>query len=776
MAVPDHNTAGPESAPDNKRVGSRGFRSAAALEHRKDDLLGRAAFATALARGLLAWKEQESLVVALTGEWGTGKSSVKNFVLEELAEAAEEVRPDVLEFNPWLWSGHESVGNAFLREVGTALGSQKEEEQNKRIAAAWKSYAARLVAGAYFAETIGLATVQLGLAVSIGAIIAAEVVPHFKIVGVSIAIASLVLTLVLRRGGKLAELIASSFDARAKLAQQTTAEARETLKVELGKRQRPLLIVMDDVDRLSAREIALVFQLVKASADLPNIIYFLLYQRDLVERSLEQVAPNSGAGHGRAFLEKIVQVSFTIPKLDRNRLESIITTGLNEILADPAMDRHFDQSRWTRIYLNIVRSYLGNVRDVHRFLNTLDFHAGVFRGPDSLEVNPIDLIAIEVIRVFEPDVYSRIANLKGLLTGDDISIRLEDKPSEENKSLIRAVIEAAREERKDQVRSLLFQLFPRSRPFLGEGATTDDDDTWLRDLRVCHPDVFDRYFHFAILEGDLSRAELDRLLALTGDADAFAKALNALNDRHLLVTAIDRLESFKLEIPADNSGAVAEALFNVGDLLPDTELRFAMSPDQLAARIIHFTVRRLPTGAARKEHLARAFARATRMGLSIFYLTWLDPGRREKSERSEQILSAAEFDEIKAIAMARLTQPEVRSVLASERRLGWILYRWSEYAGNTAARAYVAELTRTPEGALQFVTAMTRRVTSSGMERFSIPTVTWDIDRKDLTTFIDIPSLATQLAALDESKLDTRERNAVQAFKRVLSGNSDLAE
>jgi hypothetical protein len=68
--------------------------------------------------------------------------------------------------------------------------------------------------------------------------------------------------------------------------------------------KKPILIVMDDVDRLSIDEVMLLFQLVKASADFPNMVYLLLFQRDIVEKSLQDGAPTSA----REFLEKIVQV------------------------------------------------------------------------------------------------------------------------------------------------------------------------------------------------------------------------------------------------------------------------------------------------------------------------------------------------------------------------------------------------------------------------------------------------------------------------------------
>ena len=54
----------------------------------------------------------------------------------------------------------------------------------------------------------------------------------------------------------------------------------------------------------------MVFQLVKANAEFPNVVFLLLFQRDLVEDKL-----NDGKQTGRDYLEKIIQVPFDIPKI-----------------------------------------------------------------------------------------------------------------------------------------------------------------------------------------------------------------------------------------------------------------------------------------------------------------------------------------------------------------------------------------------------------------------------------------------------------------------------
>jgi predicted KAP-like P-loop ATPase len=87
---------------------------------KRQDVLGRAKFAEQLASDLQTWDGNDSLVVALYGAWGSGKTSVKNMVLEANRRKRVTQLP-VIEFNPWQLSGTGNIPSAFFRELGIAL-------------------------------------------------------------------------------------------------------------------------------------------------------------------------------------------------------------------------------------------------------------------------------------------------------------------------------------------------------------------------------------------------------------------------------------------------------------------------------------------------------------------------------------------------------------------------------------------------------------------------------------------------------------------------------
>src|ERR1700686_1735214 len=97
------------------------------------DRLNRAQFAKTLAKALTNWKQQSSLVVGLYGDWGSGKSSLKNMALEYIQQ--DSPKRTIVEFNPWQVSNYDKIAETFFHEVGTALGAgqiAEDAEAGKR--------------------------------------------------------------------------------------------------------------------------------------------------------------------------------------------------------------------------------------------------------------------------------------------------------------------------------------------------------------------------------------------------------------------------------------------------------------------------------------------------------------------------------------------------------------------------------------------------------------------------------------------------------------------
>lgn len=81
-----------------------------------DDLLGRTAFAQRIADQALAVGVPTGLVLAITGPWGSGKSSTMALVDEALGDRAISLR-----FNPWWFTAGDSLVVRFFAELSTQI-------------------------------------------------------------------------------------------------------------------------------------------------------------------------------------------------------------------------------------------------------------------------------------------------------------------------------------------------------------------------------------------------------------------------------------------------------------------------------------------------------------------------------------------------------------------------------------------------------------------------------------------------------------------------------
>jgi len=174
---------------------------------------------------------------------------------------------------------------------------------------------------------------------------------------------------------------------------------KKSIADQLRAKGKQIVVIIDDIDRLTSEEIRDLFRTVKAVGDFPYITYLMAFDKGVVTMALEgmQGIP------GDQYLEKIVQAPFELPLPDKESLRRLFTEQLEEILA-VANGVPIDTDYWRTIYFDGIESYIRTPRDVVVLINALAVTYPAVSG----EVNPVDFIAIETLRVFEPDVYDII--------------------------------------------------------------------------------------------------------------------------------------------------------------------------------------------------------------------------------------------------------------------------------------------------------------------------------------------------------------------------------
>lgn len=740
---------------DSQQTAQHFFSADRPISRRDEDQLYRRKFAEELARAVRGWKGNDSLVIALYGPWGSGKSSIKNMVIDALRSIPDSAT--VVDFNPWQVANRAQLSEAFFDEIGIAIGKgavASRKDRSKRVKN-WKRYTARLKSSG---ELLSLLSALIRWIFVIGAVaILGSTISSLRPFATGFGIICLLAAL-LTKSAKITEQIAAFLEPGAE--KEPLEETKANVQGELSKLSAPIVVMVDDLDRLTPTELLEMLQLVKANGDFPNLIYLLLCDRPTVERNIQDATK---AVSGREYLEKIVQVVFDVPLLDRKRLQQILFNGLDALIADKAVSKHFNQTRWGNIFVGGLQHYFGTLRQVNRFLSTLSFHVTLFKSEGAFEVNVIDLIALETLRVYEPDLYLALRKNKKLLTDvTDFGRGQRDKERQEINALLKGVPDS----RADAVREITKHLFPPVEWALGGSHYGAEwAERYSRELRVCSEDMFDRYFHFVLPPGDLSQATMERLMAATADREALRLELDALASRGLLELAVDRLEPYKQQVPFKHAVPFVTALFDIGDRLSSERAGMFEIPSAMhARRIIYWFLKQEKDPVQRGSVLRDAIEKTDGVNIPVGFISLIEPNPKDDNMK-EEFVPAPVLQDLKTLCVRKIKSALNAGSFPAD--LLSVLYRWQEWAGPDEPAKYCQSLIQSDEGLLRFLRALTVCARSHGMTDYVI-SQHWYMRRRDVEAFVPFDAIESRVNGLPgRMALSQEDERALRAFNEA---------
>lgn len=495
------------------------------------DRLGRAQAAEHFATSVLRLDASEGLVVGVLGPWGSGKTSFMNLA----RPAFESSTVTVLDFNPWMFSGAEQLVQSFFSELSAQLKLKPD------LAEVGKSLEAY---GDIFSNLTWLPVIG----------------PWIE------------------RGQDLAKLVGGVLQRK----KEGVAGQRAKVDIALRELQHPIVVVLDDIDRLNTSEIRDIFRLVRLTANFPNIIYVLAFDRKRVEDALsEHGIP------GRAYLEKILQIGFDLPTIPDHVLNQQVFDGLNAELDGVEVTGKLDQNLWPDVYMEIVRPLISNMRDVRRYVAAV---GGTVRALDG-QIALADVLGLEAVRVFLPDVFHRLPTaVAALTTPSDGSYGARDGQGH-LKEEVHALIDCAGA-KAPVVKALIERLFiAAQRHINGMHYGGEWSRQWLRERRIAHADILRLYLERVAGEGLLAFNQAEIAWGLITDSDAFSAHLRAL-DRDQVVDTIASLEAYEDEVTPDRVLPGVVALLNMLPTLPERERgMFGLGTQITVGRVVYRLIR-----------------------------------------------------------------------------------------------------------------------------------------------------------------------------------------
>jgi predicted KAP-like P-loop ATPase len=515
------------------------------IEKPEDDRLRRNDMAKHIAEEIRGLDTSEGYVVAIMGPWGSGKTSLVNLIKNHLD--ADVPKVEVLDFNPWMFSGAEQLVHAFFAEMAAQLRLKRGPFE--KLADDFDTYGDLLspltaipFLGAWLDRVRG----------------AGKALKKFK-------------------------------DDR----KESVTAKRGVLAKKLGELEQPIVVVVDDIDRLNTTEIRDMFKLVRLTANFPNVVYLLAFDRRRVEDALGEQGVD-----GRSFLEKIVQHPIDIPSIPEQVMYRQIAEGLDKALNSLSDDISLDTNRWYDIFPEIVRPLVRNMRDVRRYTDAVRGTTRALLG----RVELADLLALEAIRVFMPDTFCLIGESQVALTAPAPPIGSREYADAESKAAIEALVASA-EPRRDIIKQLIDRVFPAADRHVGRmNYSADWQNNWLKARRMAHPDILRMYLERTENEGILAFDDAEHAFSILDDQAALDAFLHSIDvDRQTDVVAA--LEVYEGDYPTEAIAPAVTVLLNLLPELPEpkTQTMWSMDTRLIVTRVVLRLLRQLDSPEEVKE-------------------------------------------------------------------------------------------------------------------------------------------------------------------------------
>ncbi len=334
-----------------------------------EDKLDRAGFARSVVSALSRVSVQSGFVVSIEGAWGSGKTSTLALV-EALLGQVSTKRPIVVRFNPWLVGDRDALLRHFLATIASAIAMGDKSLDAKKAAKELNTYA--------------------------------KVFDFVKLVPGAEPWASLVKSVI--------EAAGNATEAVADYKTPDIEERKRKVESALRTYDRPVVVFVDDIDRLFPHEVFEMVRIIKAVGELPNVGYLLAWDATYVKSALDTL----GLPKPATYLDKIVQVRLPLPSLSNSAREQLMNDSLDQ-LEPEALKSHFpsDGERLSELYFSGLRELLEQPRDFVRLFNTVGVLEPSLRG----ELALADLVGYAALLVKAPEVAELLRRQPRLFVG-----------------------------------------------------------------------------------------------------------------------------------------------------------------------------------------------------------------------------------------------------------------------------------------------------------------------------------------------------------------------
>lgn len=423
------------------------------IEKSSEDVLNRNGLANKIAEKIRNTANPDSsFAIGITSEWGWGKTSFLNLIKNNL----DDEKRIVVDFNPWLNNDEKAIVRSFFEEL-----SSKLKKYNKELSGDLRTYSEMLN----------------------------SISPN--------------------DGTKILNSILSILYKDSDLRQQF-----DSINNAIKSSGLQIVIFVDDLDRLYESEILEVLRLIRNSASFSNTVFIVAYDRNYLISAIKK----ANEYHPEFFMEKIFQTEIALPAFENyiltDKLQQLINPYLNENDKEDLKNILVDSIQKGSLYNDNYFSFhlLTNLRDVNRFVNSFIISYEALKDESVL----LDLLNIELLRIKFLGVYNLLANnhspyLEAKYIRNTSFLTLAKKKDKDDKELDKTILEEYLEKGYSNVGIQENQITTVLKYVRCVFHTYDIYSTpHTKLLSISNPISVDRYFHYNLLNSNLSEIEFSK--------------------------------------------------------------------------------------------------------------------------------------------------------------------------------------------------------------------------------------------------------------------------
>ena len=465
------------------------------------DRLTRENFASNLSKILTIDPSDDCLTVSLEGEWGYGKTSVVNLVKK--ATNLLQTKPVIIEYNPWLAGKAEALIQDFLVQFSSQLNIPDRPKEGLKAAKELLAYSKLFNAMKFIPDVEPWASTVKGV---------------FKVVG-------------------------SATHKISKLKELDLIGRKNKINQILTCLNQSIIVIIDDIDRLTPDEAYQIVRLVKAVADFPGTSFLLCFDPEYLAGALEK----HGIKKSDQYVDKVVQLRVPLPLITYKDMQLLADIELAN-LSDKSLTDHFekDQERLSLLYHQFIKYLIRTPRELKRIFNNLRFVLAQTEGMVSFT----DLFCLSVISIKAQHIYQSLKDSPEMYVGryfdESYSFEKAEDVVKKNKEKVDGLLGQCTPRDKIYIEGLTKELFP----LLDDSGYSSYGKEYDRSGRVASEKRLYIALHYQVPTG--FAADTDIRDYISGNIDREEYLLRAIQDNFverlfdLITQNIDNVESSQI--------------------------------------------------------------------------------------------------------------------------------------------------------------------------------------------------------------------------------------